>query len=74
MEQQILEQVAQRAVQLYAETHPRPIEVTQKTAGQMLGRSEPTIRKLIKTGAIKLNKGGLIPITEIDEFTKAQKG
>jgi hypothetical protein len=71
MEQQQIIEVAARAVQMYAETHPRPVEVTQKQAALMLGRSTPTIKKLIDAGKIKLNKGGLIPITEIDNFSKA---
>lgn len=63
-------QIATKAVQLYAETHPRPIDVTQKQAAQMLNRSEPTIKKLIEAGTIKLNIDGRIPITEIDKFSQ----
>ena len=62
--------VAIKAVQRYAETHPRPVDVTQKQAAQMLKRSEPTIRKMIENGTIKLNADGRIPITEIDQFTQ----
>ena len=42
--------IAIKAVQRYAETHPRPVDVTQKQAAQMLKRSEPTIRKMIENG------------------------
>ena len=61
--------IAIKAVQRYAETHPRPVDVTQKQAAQMLKRSEPTIRKMVENGTILLNVDGRIPITEIDKFT-----
>ncbi len=60
--------IAVRAVQLYAETHPRPPHVTQKEAAAMLRMSEPTIRKLIQSGALKLNRAGRIPIAQVDEL------
>ena len=58
--------IALQAVQLYAETHPRPYHVTQKQAAEMLQLSEPTIGKLVRSGALRLDKTGRIPITEID--------
>ncbi|MBN8285470.1 helix-turn-helix domain-containing protein [Zoogloea sp.] len=45
---------------------PRPPHVTQVQACEMLGMSHPTVRKMIRTGKIKLNDAGLIPIVEID--------
>lgn len=54
------------AVRLYAETHPRPIQVTIEQAQPMIGRSHTTIRKMIRAGIIKLNACGMIPISEID--------
>lgn len=59
-------ETAMKAVQLYAETRPRPSHVTQSQAAEMLGLSRPTISKLIRNGILSLNKCGLIPITEID--------
>jgi DNA-binding transcriptional regulator LsrR (DeoR family) len=59
-------QIAMKAVQLYAETHPRPIQVTQKQAAEMLGKSEVTVSRMVKAGTIKLNSAGMIPISEID--------
>lgn len=59
-------EIATKAVQLYAETHPRPPQVTQVQAAAMLDLSVSTVRKLIKYGTLKLNKCGLIPITQID--------
>ncbi|CAE6827085.1 helix-turn-helix domain-containing protein [Paraburkholderia aspalathi] len=58
--------IAIRAVQLYAERHPRPSQVNQKQAAEMLGVSARTVHSLIKAGVLKLNKCGLIPIEMID--------
>ena len=38
-------QIALAAVRLYAETHPRPTQVTQTQAAQMLGLSRITVGK-----------------------------
>lgn len=63
---QDLDAVATRAVQRYAETHPRPSQVTQDQAAEMTGVSRMTIHRMIKAGQLKLNGFGRIPITEID--------
>jgi Mn-dependent DtxR family transcriptional regulator len=55
-----------QAIQLYAETHPRPFHVTQKQAAEMMDKSQPTINSMVKRGKLKLNEFGMIPITEID--------
>lgn len=60
-------EIAIQAVRYYAETHPRPSQVTQSQAAEMLGLSRPTISKLIRNGILSLNKCGLISITQIDE-------
>lgn len=60
-------QIAQQAVRLYAETHPRPLQVTQKQAAEMLGIHFHTVRKMIRAGTIKLNACGMIPISEVDK-------
>jgi len=59
-------QLAAAAVRVYAETHPRPSQVTQKQAAEMVGVSEATICRMVRDGALKLNKFGRIPIVEID--------
>lgn len=64
-------QTALKAVQLYAETHPRPPHVTQAQAADMLGLSKNTICARVKAGAIRLNGMGMIPITEIDRLLDA---
>lgn len=63
--------IAKRAVQLYAETHPRPTHVTQMQAAEMLGISRWTVSKMVKSGCLKLNRCGLIPIEEIDKAREA---
>lgn len=65
-------EIALKAVQLYAEMHPRPPHVTQAQAAEMLHRSEPTVRKLIRSGIIRLNAAGLIPVSEIDRVLAAR--
>lgn len=64
--------VAFQAVRMYAESHPRPSQVTQKQAGEMLGLSAPTIGRMVKAGTLKLNAAGLIPISEIDAVLQAK--
>ena len=60
-------EIAVKAVQLYAETHPRPSQVTQEQAAEMAGVSRGTIVKMIRSGLIKLNKFGRIPTSELDK-------
>lgn len=55
-----------KAVQLYAEMHPRPPHVNQQQAAEMLHLSHVTVRKMIRAGTIKTNEIGQIPISEID--------
>ena len=63
--------IALKAVQLYAETHPRPSQVTQDQAAEMAGVSRGTISKMIKSGRVKLNEFGRIPVSEIDRAIAA---
>ena len=53
---------------MYAEEHPRPIMITQKQAAEMLNVSPTTINLRVKSGQIKLNGLGMIPISEIDRL------
>lgn len=57
--------IAQRAIQLYAETHPRPAHVNMKQAADMLGCGIYRVRSLIRAGTLKLNGCGMIPIAGI---------
>ena len=64
-------EIAIKAVQLYAETHPRPSHVTQTQAAEMLNVSEATISRMVKAGSLKLNKVGRIPVAEIGKALAA---
>ena len=55
-----------RAVRLYAESHPRPTQVNQLQAAEMLGLSRVTIGKMVRHGKLRLNKCNMIPIEQID--------
>ncbi|MGB4062535.1 MAG: helix-turn-helix domain-containing protein [Azonexus sp.] len=59
--------IAMKAVQLYAESHPRPGHVTQEQAAEMLGISRATVSRMVKFGTLKLNKVGRIPMSDIDK-------
>lgn len=71
MDQKIIA-IATAAVQRYAEMHPRPVQVNMVQAGVMLGLSHVTVRKLIRSGAIKMNECGQIHISEIDRVIAAR--
>lgn len=62
--------IAVKAVQLYAESHPRPPHVTQKQASAMMGVSTATVSRLVRAGHLSLNGVGLIPIEQIDSVIK----
>ncbi|MES2770395.1 MAG: helix-turn-helix domain-containing protein [Pseudomonadota bacterium] len=66
-------EIAMKAVSLYAEQHPRPSQVNQDQAAEMLDMCRPTLRKLISSGAIRLNKCGRIPVSEIDRVLVARE-
>lgn len=66
-------QIAAKAVQMYAETHPRPTHVTQVQAAEMLNLSRDTVRKLLRSGAMALNDCGMIPIESVDSVRSARK-
>jgi excisionase family DNA binding protein len=58
--------IALKAVQLYAETHPRPSQVTQDQVAEMVGVSRATVSRMVKAGQLKLNKFGKVSISEVD--------
>lgn len=66
-------EIATKAVQLYAETHPRPPHVNQTQAAEMLHLSVSTVRRLIQYGSLTLNECGLIPIAQIDRVISERK-
>ena len=58
--------VIEYAIKRAFEAHPRPSAVTQKQAAEMLGVSQSTVSRCVKTGVIKINKMGMVPIGEVD--------
>jgi hypothetical protein len=54
------------AVQLYAETHPRPTQVTQQQAAEILGVDPQDRANYIRAGKLKLNRCGNLPIEAVD--------
>ena len=65
-------QLITHAIRAYAELHPRPSHVTQAQAADMLNLSRHTVSRLVRTGALKLNACGLIPIGEVDAALAAR--
>jgi hypothetical protein len=64
--------IAVPAVRLYAECHPRPTQVTQTQAAEMLGVSTRTVRNYIRAGLLRLNGCGYLPIEAIDAIRASQ--
>jgi len=60
------EQTARRAVQIYAESHPRPLHVTMTQAAEILGLSRQTVAKMVRAGQMRLDRCGRIPIEQVD--------
>jgi excisionase family DNA binding protein len=61
-------QIVHRALDLYTARHPRPTQVNMKQAAEMLGVSQPTVRKIMHSGRLRFNKCGLIPIEQVDKL------
>lgn len=55
-----------KVVETYIARHPRPPQVNQKQASEMLGVSARTVHNMIKAGTLRLNRCGMIPIEQID--------
>jgi hypothetical protein len=60
-------EIVDLAIKRYAEKCPRPTQVNQKQAAEMLGVSARTVHNMIKAGTLRLNKCGMIPIELIDD-------
>ena len=58
--------IALKALELYAARHPRPTQVNQKQAAEMLGLSARTVHNMLKAGTLRLNRCGMIPVEQID--------
>lgn len=51
----------------------RPLHVTMSQAAEMVGLSQPTIKKMVNSGTFKLNSFGLIPIEQVDAALQSRK-
>lgn len=60
--------VAEAIKKLPRENQPRPFHVNIKQACEMTGCGRSKIDGLIKSGILKLNQAGLIPIGQIDDL------
>lgn len=67
----LAQRAAERAVRLYAESHPRPTHVTYGQAAEMLACSEMTISRLVKAGTLRPNRLRRLPIEQVDALRKA---
>lgn len=66
-------ETAVRAVRFYAESHPRPSQVTQAQAAEMLNISRATVSRMVRAGTIRLNAAGMISISEIDRLLSTDR-
>ncbi|WP_233623296.1 DNA-binding protein [Burkholderia seminalis] len=62
-----------RAIAEFEREPKRPPHVTQAGAADMLGLSRATVGKLVRTGELRLNGVGRIPIGQIDLFRARTK-
>jgi hypothetical protein len=70
---EVIKLAAAEAAKVALAMHPQPAHVNQKQAAQMLGLSEPTIKKMILNGTIRLNDASMIPIGEINRLTMPKR-
>lgn len=68
MDNQEILAVATKAVQMFAESRPRPSQVTQAQAAEMLGISRHTVARLVRAGKLKLNGCGMIATADVDRI------
>lgn len=60
------EEIIVAALERYAAQHPRPMQVTQKQAAEMLGLCDRTVRSMMRAGILSFNACGMIPIEQVD--------
>lgn len=70
-EEQVARIVA-RGVRLYAETHPRPTQVTRLQAAEILHVDPKTVYNYIRAGKLKLNRAGFLAIEDVDAIRSSQ--
>ncbi|MDF0500845.1 helix-turn-helix domain-containing protein [Burkholderia cenocepacia] len=62
-----------RAIAEFERQPKRPPHLTQAQAADMLGLSRATVGKLVRSGELRLNGVGRIPIGQIDMFLARTK-
>lgn len=67
-----LARVLARGIRMYAEMHPRPTQVTQTQAAEILGVAPRTVRRYIRAGRLKLNGYGYLSIVDLDALLDTQ--
>lgn len=65
----VAEMTARRvgAMMLAKASNMRPLHVNQTQAAEMLDLSVSTISRMVKSGQIRLNKCGMIPVEQLEE-------
>lgn len=51
----------------------RPASVTISQAAKMIGRSAPTVRKMVRAGTFRMNNLGQIPVDQIDQVLQCSE-
>lgn len=70
-----IEAIAVRAVEIYVQKNPplpQPSHVTCKQAAEMLGVHSNTVTGLLRTGKLKLNGIGKIPVEQVNALLRAR--
>lgn len=64
------DEAVKKALASIKHTTNRPMSVTISQAAKMIGRSAPTVRKMVRSGTFSLNELGQIPVDQIDRVTQ----
>jgi hypothetical protein len=69
--QAMLDKAGFSGARRYAETHPRPHQVTIGQAAEILGIGRNKATRLVQAGTLKLNRCNMIPIEVVDAALQA---
>lgn len=64
--EKVLAPIVCKAVATAMAMRPRPSSVDQKQAAEMLEVSQATVSRMVRSGTIKRNVAGRIPMEEVD--------
>ena len=62
-----------KVITIYDGMRPNPTQVSQTQAADMLKKSHPIVRKLVRSGVLPLNDCGQIPIEAIYRARASRK-